>query len=194
MLSCCILLACTARRQRSSACAGACNPHACQPLSAAQAAGTVQVLSQRHSCVFATVGSEGSDDRVVGGDGRVRLIPWPPCNDVALEATPHRRPISAAAVDAGGDLVFTSDGAGIVLMYALVTRSPPLTPERQVRPPVAILARPCVSQQHRKQAVICCTSVELIAIMPACVAGCQLCCALCLFHVRRRPTGSVPRR
>lgn len=30
----------------------------------------VQVMSKRHRCVFATVGSEGSDSMAVGGDGR----------------------------------------------------------------------------------------------------------------------------
>jgi hypothetical protein len=93
----------------------------------------MQALSQRHACVFATVGSEGGDGLAVGGDGRVRILPFPPCNNAALEATPHRGPISAAAVDACGDLVFTCDGSGLVLMYALVSRAAPLTPERQVR-------------------------------------------------------------
>lgn len=63
----------------------------------------------------------------------VRLFPFPPCNDVALEATPHLGPISALAVDAGGDLVFTADGSGMILIQVLVPRTGPITPEQQVR-------------------------------------------------------------
>ena len=63
----------------------------------------------------------------------MRIFPFPPCNDVALEATPHRGPISALAVDAGGDLVFTADVSGMILIQVLVPRTGPITPEQQVR-------------------------------------------------------------
>jgi hypothetical protein len=63
----------------------------------------------------------------------VRLFPFPACNNVALETTPHRGPISTLAVDAGGDLVFTADGTGMILIQVLVRRAESITSDEQVR-------------------------------------------------------------
>lgn len=93
------------------------------------------VFSQRHGCVVAKMaqlgeGAAGADR--TGSGSSMLIVPFPPCNDVALEATPHRAAVRAVAVDAGGDIVFSCDASGIVLMHALVSRTPPLTPEAQV--------------------------------------------------------------
>lgn len=100
------------------------------------------VFSPRHGCVVAKMAQpgEGAGVEGVGGGSSMLIVPFPPCNDVALEATPHRAAVGAVAIDSGGDVVFSCDSSGIVLMHALVTRSPPLTPEAQVPvPPTAPL-------------------------------------------------------
>lgn len=52
---------------------------------------------------------------------------------MALEATPHCGPITGLAVDSGGDLVFTVDSAGMILIQVLVARTGQITPEQEVR-------------------------------------------------------------
>lgn len=115
------------------------------------------VFSPRHQCMVAKMTRPGEVDASGAGASMVSsmlIAPFPPCNDVALEADPHRAAVAAVAVDAGGDIVFSCDSAGIVLMHALVSRTPPLTPEAQVHFDATI---PCkasvVVQQLRLQGV-----------------------------------------
>lgn len=116
------------------------------------------VFSQRHGCVVAKMaqlgeGAAGTDCASAGSS--MLIVPFPPCNDVALEAAPHRAAVRAVAVDAGGDIVFSSDASGVVIMHALVSRAPPLTPEAQVTaalpPHIAVPSTPW-SAMHRIRA------------------------------------------
>eukprot|EP00892_Ulva_mutabilis_P006187 jgi/Ulvmu1/3940/UM018_0163.1 len=90
-------------------------------------------FSPRHQCVVAKMTHPGEASSAGASMvSSMLLVPFPPCNDVAMEAEPHRAAVAAVAMDASGDIVFSCDTAGIVLMHALVSRSPPLTPESQV--------------------------------------------------------------
>jgi hypothetical protein len=87
------------------------------------------VLSEAHHCVVsATATSAGH----VGCTGALLLIPFPPSGDVMIEQRMHSSSVTGLVMDGGESLVFSCDGAGIVMVSALVARAPPVAPEQMV--------------------------------------------------------------